>query len=205
MSRDETRDVEIVAFIDALPNLVRIGQTKIVEDFLKKKFEESLPSKIANYGRLPYLIVQLGPFYSLIRESRDLFVDEYYRATVALCGMTVEALCIAIAEERVSDESLKKQLTDPSKYCREKIELLKKYFRIPKSASLLHRVLDIRREYLHLHKTRVLPEEVLECIKSLHLAVIAEYGLVLAEGGKVRFATNEDFEQLATMTGLRLG
>jgi hypothetical protein len=118
--------------------------------------------------------------------------------------MTAESLCITIAEERVKDELLKKQLTDPSMDCRKKIEPLKKYLRIAKSASLLHQVLDIRKEYLHLHKTRVLPEEVLKCINTLHLAVIAEYGLVPAEEGKVRFATKEDIEQLAKKMGIRL-
>lgn len=204
MSGDETKDIEIIASIDFLPNLVKLGQTKIVKDFLRKRFKNSLPSKIARYGELPYLIIRLGPFNSLIREARDLYVDEYYRAAVALCGMTVEAFCTTIAKERVKDESLKKQLTDPSMECRKKIEPLKKYMRIAKSASLLHRVLDIRKEYLHLHKTRVFPEEVLKCINTLHLAVIAEYGLVPAEEGKVRFATKEDIEQLARKMGIQL-
>lgn len=204
MSGEKTKDIEITAFIDSFPNLVRMGQTKMVEDFLKKKFEDSLPSKISRYGKLPALFIRLGPFYSLIQEARNLYVDEYYRAAVALFGMTVESLCIAIAKERVKDESLKKHLIDPSEKCRKKIESLKKYLRIAKSASLLHRVLDIRKEYLHLHKVRVRPEEVLECINTLHLAVIAEYGLVPAEGGKFRFATKEDIERLARKMGIRL-
>jgi hypothetical protein len=178
--------------------------TKTVEDYLRKKFENALISKIARYGRLPYLMVRLGPFNSLIRETRNLYVDEYYRAAVALCGMTAESMCISIAEERVTDESLKSQLTDPSMDCRKKIEPLKKYLRMIKSASLLHRVLDIRKEYLHLHKTRILPEEVLECMNTLHLAIIAEYGVVPAEKGKVRFATKEDIAQMAKEMGISL-
>lgn len=204
MFGDETKDVKIVVSVDFLPNLVRLGQTKMVEDFLREKFKNGLPSKIARYGKLPYLMVQVGSFNSLIREARNLYVDEYYIAAVALSGMTAESLCISIAEERVKDKSLEKQLTDPSIPCRKKIEPLKKYLRTSKSASLLHRVLDIRKEYLHLHKTRVLPEEVLKCINMLHLAVIAEYGLVPAEEGKVRFATKKDVEQLAKKMGIRL-
>ena len=204
MLGDETKDVKIVVSIDFLPNLVRLGKTKIVEDFLREKFKNGLPSKIARYGKLPYLMVQVGSFNSLIREARNLYVDEYYRAAVALSGMTAESLCITIAEERIKDESLKKQLTDPSMDCRKKIKPLKKYLRIAKSASLLHRVLDIRNDYLHLHKIRVLPEEILKCINMLHLAIIAEYGLVPAEEGKVRFATKEDVKQLAKKMGIRL-
>jgi len=60
---DNRKDVEIAAFIDTLPNLIRMGQTKIVENFLKQRFEKNLPEKIARYGKLLYLIVQLGPFY----------------------------------------------------------------------------------------------------------------------------------------------
>jgi len=74
--------------------------------------------------------------------------------------MTVESLCIAIAEERIGDESLKKQLTNPFIDCRKKIEPLKKYLRIAKSASLLHKVLDIRKDYLHLHEKRANPKEI---------------------------------------------
>jgi len=204
MSKDETKDVKILVSVDFLPNLVRLGQTKVVEDFLREKFENELPSKIARYGELPYLIVQVGSFNSLIREARNLYVHEYYRAAIALSGMTAESLCISIAEGRVKDEPLKKQLTDPSIPCRKKIEPLKRYLRIAKSASLLHRILDTRKEYLHLHKTQVIPEEILKCINTLHLAVIAEYGLVPAEGGKVRFATKKDIEQLAKRMGIRL-
>jgi len=204
VSGDKTEDKEIVVTIDFLPNLVRLGQAEMVADFLRKKFERNLPFKIARYGKLPYLIVQPGSFNSLIREARMLYIDEYYSAAIALCGMTVEALCTAIAEERVKEKPLKKQTTNPSTDCRKKIRLLDKYLRIPESASLLHQVLDIRNEYLHLHKTQVLPEDVLKCINTLHLAVIAEYGFVPAVGGKVRFATKEDIEQMAKQMGLSL-
>jgi len=204
MSKGKTEDTEIMVFIDTLPNLIRMGQTKIVEDFLRKKFEDTLTSKIARYGKLQYLLVKLGPFNSLIQEARSLYVNEFYRAAVALCGMTVEALCIAIAEERVKNESLKKKLTDPSEKCRKKIRLLKNYLKMDKSASLLNRVLNIRKEYIHLHVTRVVPKEVLRCINTLHLAAIAEYELVPAERGKVRFATKKDVEQLARKLGIRL-
>lgn len=204
MSEGETKDIEIMASLDTLPSLIRMGMTKTAEDFLRRQFEESLSIKIARYGELPDLFIRLRSFDSLIREARALYVDEYYRAAVALCGMTVEALCIAIAEERVKEEYLKKQMINPSVDCRKKIKPLKKYLRIAKSASLLHQVLDVRKEYLHLHKTRVLSEDALKCINTLHVALIAEYGLVPADRGKVRFATEEDVEQIARKIGLPL-
>jgi len=198
VTRDSKEDREITVFVDTLPNLIRMGQTKIVEGVLKERFEKNLPEKIARYGRIPYLIVQLGPFNSYLHEARNLYIDEYYRGAVALCGMTVEALCYTLAMERVNDdESLKKQLTDPSEDCRKKIELLKKYLRIEKSSSLLHQVLDARREIIHLHKKQVLSEGVLDCINKLHLAVIAEYGLIPAKEGKVSLVSEEYVDGLA--------
>ena len=170
MVDEKTKDVEIMVSIDTLPNWIRMGQVKIAEDFLKKKFEESLPDKIERYGKLPYLLIQLREFNSLIQEVRTLYVNGYYRAAVALCGMTAEAICIAIANERVKNKSLKKHLVDPSKNCRKKIRLLKDFFKNAKSTSWLHQVLDTRMEHIHLHKTRVIPEEILKCINKLHLA-----------------------------------
>lgn len=198
--------MRIVASVDFLPNLVRLGQTKTVEDILRKKFENNLPSKITRIGKLQILMhtCMNAPFASLITEARGLYVDEYYRAAVASCGMTVESLCIAIAKERIKDKSLKMRLKNASIPCRDKIKPLKKYLKIAKSASLLHQVLDVRKKYLHLHETQVLPEEILKCINTLHLAVIAEYGLVPANGGKVRFTTKEDVEKLAKEMGIRL-
>jgi len=198
---NRTDDKEIEMFIDFLPNWIRLGQVTKVQEILRKKFDVTLPSKIARYGELPTLHVQVKLFHSLIREARSLYVNEYDRGAIALCGMTVEALCIAIAEDRVKDEQLKRELTNPRKKIREKIERLKKYFRISKSASWLHQVLDIRRDYLHLRKTRVLSSDVLECINRLHLAVLAEYGLFPAGDGKWRYATEEDIVQFAKRLG----
>ena len=205
MPEESREDFEVVAFIDALPNLIRMGQTKEIESILRKRFEKNLPRKVARYGELQHIFIKFGPFNSLMQEARSLYVDQYYRAAVALCGMTVEALCIAIAEETANNESLKEKLTDPSEKCRKKIRLLKNYLKVDKSASLLNQVLNIRKKYIHLHETRVVPEEVLRCINTLHLAVFAEYGLVPAEGGKVRFATKKDVEQHAGKLGMRLG
>ena len=200
MTDNRTEDKEIEMFIDFIPNLVRQGQVTEVERILRKRFDEALPSKIARYGEIPALHIQVKLFHLLIREARGLYVDQYDRGAIALCGMTVEALCIAIAEDRVEDEQLKRELTNPQKKIREKIERLKKHFRIPKSVSWLHQVLDIRRDYLHLHKTYVPSGDVLECINRLHLAVLAEYGLFYGDG-KWRYATEEDIVQFAKRLG----
>lgn len=45
-------------------------------------------------------------------QPRFLFMDGYSEAVVALCGMTVEALCISVAEDRVPEGMLKNKLLD---------------------------------------------------------------------------------------------
>ena len=147
----------------------------------------------------------MGKFQPLFHQARSLYIDGYYEAAVALCGMTVEALCISIAEDRVTDEALKNKLIDPNnENVRCKINDLRNYFKVIKSASLLHQVLDIRNNYLHLHKTEVIPENVLECINKVHLILLAEYGLIPAGKGKVRFSTKEDVEKRAKNMGIKL-
>ena len=65
---------------------------------------------------------------------------------------------------------LRDKLLNPSNNVREKIELLK-YFNVDVTASLLHQVLDIRNEYLHLRK-KATPAIVLDCLCKLYLAVL---------------------------------
>ncbi len=202
MTEGNDKKEEILVFIDSLPDLVRIGQINVVKDFLRKRFEQTLSDRIARYGMLPSLLVRLEPFNSLVQEMIDLYVNDYHRSAIALCGMSVEALCITIAEERVTNEKLKQELIDPSGEIRKKIESLREYFRIQKTASLLHRVLDIRKEYIHLHRTKILLQEVSECIKKTHLAIVFEYGLLPTEAGKARFVTQEDVENLEKLIGL---
>jgi len=68
--------LRIEASIDFLPNLVRLRQTKTVEDILRKKFENNLPSKITRIGTLQILMhtCKEASFNSLIRETRYLYV-----------------------------------------------------------------------------------------------------------------------------------
>lgn len=127
------------------------------------------------------MVVETG-FGTYSGQPRFLFIDGYLEAVVALCGMTVEALCISVAEDRVPEGMLKNKLLDPKERVRSKIKRLKKYFKGDYSTSLLGNVLDIRNKYLHLHKIRFGQKDVLECINKLHLVLLAEY--VLLPGGR---------------------
>lgn len=130
-------------------------------------------------------------------------MDGYFVAAVALCGMAVEALCISVADEKVPSGVSKNEILDPSENVRNKIGLLEKYFKVDTTASLLHQVLDIRKDYLHLHK-KATPEIALECICRLHLAVLGEYGVIPDSQGKVRYSTKKDVEETARKMGILL-
>jgi len=199
-----SKDKEVIAFLDFVPNHVKMGLTTTAENALKMFFDRDLSNRVSRWGKLPSESIQIRRFEPLFRQARSLYIDGYYEAAVALCGMTVEALCISIAEDRVIDTILKGKLVDPNNTdIRGKIEDLKNYLRVVKSAPLLHQILDIRKDYLHLHETQVIPEKVLECINKLHLVVLAEYGLV-PDKEKFRFSTKEDVEERAKKMGIKL-
>ena len=197
------KDLDKEYFVDFIPNLIKQGHAEYAEEFLQKRFKRKLPHCVARWGELPPVTVRVKIFEQLFRQARDLYIDGYFEAAVALCGMTVEALCISIAEERVPEGSFKDKLTDPEKSARNKIKLLRPYFRVDKSKSLLNQILDIRNHYLHLHEMDIDPKEVLECINKLHLVVLAEYGLIPTRG-KFRRSTKEDIVERAKRMGITL-
>lgn len=193
---------ETLAFIDFVPNLIRLGHKEDARQHLQKKFEQDLDFSISRWGQLPSQLVRIKSFEPLSTEARSLYIDGHFAATIALCGMAVEALCISVAEERVQNGNSKKMLLDPNVSVRDKIEPLKEYFKIDRTPSLLHQVLDIRKDYLHLHKT-VTADIALECLRKLHLAILGEYGLVPDKEGKVCHPTLKDVLEIAEIMKIR--
>lgn len=199
----DSTDYEIIVFVDYIPNNIELGST-IAENMLKSAFNKSLHEKISRWGQLPVEAIQIRSFGPLFIQARTLYIEGYYEAAIALCGMTVEALCITIAEDRVVTDKLKVELIDPTNSnIRGKIRKLKKYLRVQKSASFFHQILDIQRKYLHIHERKINPENALECINLLHLAILAEYGLVPGIG-KYRNAKISDVEERAKKMGIIL-
>lgn len=190
--------------IDFIPNQIRQGVTRFAEGALKERFERKLPRCIARWGKLYAETIKVKPFELLFRQARFLYIDGYLEAVVALCGMTVEALCISIAEDRIPEGPVKNKLIDPKNWASNKIEPLKKYFKGDYSASFLRDVLGIRRKYMHLHKTHADSNDVLQCVHKLHLVLIAEYGIVPGEGGRFRPSTKKDVEESARHMGIAL-
>ncbi len=44
----------------------------------------------ARLSDLPPLLIEVGPYCSLLREARDVFVDGHFYACVAMCGISLE-------------------------------------------------------------------------------------------------------------------
>lgn len=110
---DSYKGTEATVFLDTIPNLIRLKQTQLAESFLKQRFQEELAQRIDRWGQLPYQLVQIKYFESFATQARSLYIDGYFVAALALCGMAVEALCISVAEERIHDGVLKNRLIDP--------------------------------------------------------------------------------------------
>jgi len=192
---------ELEAFTDTIPNLLKLGREQEVEDILLSEFEGKLPMMLRRYRNLHYLLFKTGRrFLQFLLEARKLYIEGFDWATVALCGMTVEAICISIINERITDSTQRKKLLELD--CRKQIENLKEKLRIIKSGSLMHQILDVRNDYVHLKKEIPDPKEVLACLNKLHLVVIAEYGLVPWKNGKARLSKDEDLKGFAMKMGL---
>lgn len=200
---NSSKGIELTVYLDYIPNLIKSGITEPAENYLKNRFQEELTKCIVRWGQLPTQLVQIKYFEPMSTQARSLYINGYFVAALALCGMAVEALCISVANERVQDEELKKKLLDPSGDVRKKIEQLEEFFKIEETVSLLHQVLDIRKEYLHLHK-KVTSEIALECLEKLHLAVFGEYGLIPYGQSGTRYTTKKDVEEAAKRMGVLL-
>lgn len=126
-SSNSSQDKEIMAYLDSIPFLIKSGQTNLAKNHLEQQFQAKLTDCITRWGQLPTQLVQIKYFEPLSTQARSLYIDGYFVAALALCGMAVEALCISIANERVQNGTLKNMLMNPSEPVRDKIESLKIY------------------------------------------------------------------------------
>ena len=110
-------DKEITVFLDTIPALIGMGNTQLARDYLQELYRDRVEPAVERWGHLPPELVHIRHFEPLSTQARSLCCDGYFTATVALCGMAAEALCISVAEDRVLDLSLKAQMTDPPQRC----------------------------------------------------------------------------------------
>jgi len=198
----ETKGYHYVdVFIDGLPGLLKSGREQEVREILSSEFEKKLPMMLQRYKNLHFLMFRtVGIFLQFLYEARKLYIEGFDWAAVALCGMGVEAICISIINERTEDITIRKKLLEMD--CRRQIENLKDKLRITKSGSLMHQILDVRNDYVHLDRKIPIHEEVLTCLNKLHLVIIAEYGLVPWKKDMVRPSDYQDLKRFAVKMGL---
>jgi hypothetical protein len=86
------------AYADFQPNTAKLE----LRDKLSKNSQEQIPElpsgvlgepsqdRLARLSQLPPLLMEDGPYCSLIREAREVFVDDHFYACVAMCGISFE-------------------------------------------------------------------------------------------------------------------
>ena len=88
------------AFADFRPNEARL-QLGGSWPKAKQEHPQELPAdtteedtiahqELLRLSQLPPLLIEAGPYCSLIREARDVFVDGHFYACVAMCGISLE-------------------------------------------------------------------------------------------------------------------
>ena len=88
------------AYVDFRPNDAKL---RLSEELSKGSQEQpaELPSgamdeksfahdKYERLSQLPPLLIEVGPYCTLLREARDVFVDGHFYACVAMCGIAFE-------------------------------------------------------------------------------------------------------------------
>ncbi len=195
----------IIAFIDTVPNLIRIlpRGRESARIFLQNEFTAKLDSMIDRYGSLGYLLFSAeAEFVTLVIEARRLFVQGFQRGAVALCGTAVEFICDHVIRNRVSTEQDRNNLL--SLDFRRQVEKLKeaRKFRSTRTGSVMHQIFDIRNDYVHPRGVTIDEKRVHRAIQMLNLLVVAEFGLVPGEGGRARTSTEDDVTFFARELGL---
>ena len=79
------------AYADFRPNAAK---HELNEELLKGLLEQGnspfARDKLERLAQLPPLLMEDGPYCGLFREARDVFVDGYFYACVAMCGISFE-------------------------------------------------------------------------------------------------------------------
>lgn len=92
-------------------------------------------------SQLPPLLIEAGPYCSLLREARDVFVDEHFYACVAMCG---------ISFERFQRDKAKPHGATPRHKIWEIRDILKEHkVLLPGTLALCEKMADMRNEYAH--------------------------------------------------------
>lgn len=139
------------AFIDFMPNHAKL---QLSEESLKdsqnppKELSHDLMNenssarhKNMRFSQLPPLLIEAGPYCDLLREARDVFVDGYFYACVAMCGISLE---------RFQRDKAKLYGAKKTHKARTVRNMLKENNAIsPETLTLCNKMADLRNNYAH--------------------------------------------------------
>lgn len=194
----------IESFVDFLPGHIRHFGKDSQRQTLLQRYEGQLDSTLYRYSMLNDLMiyVQDGKYLELILETRDDFIHGRYWSMVALCGMTIEAMCKDIAKIRGEEEAFVKKIQDQD--VRNNIEDLREggYFWLPCTPGMMHRIHDIRIEYVHVKLEKPEEKQMFECLMLTNFVMLAEFGMQPGDKGKVIRVDREYLDRIAKSTGV---
>jgi hypothetical protein len=97
--------------------------------------------KYERLSQLPPLLIEVGPYCKLLREARDVFVDGYFYACVAMCGISFERF--QRDKAKPYDATRNHKMPQVRKILQENRVLS------PETLVLCKSMADLRNEYVH--------------------------------------------------------
>ncbi|MEN6575404.1 MAG: hypothetical protein ABFD90_03595 [Phycisphaerales bacterium] len=185
--RDQTQD----AYADFRPNTARLHVSKGSRNDSEGRNPESSPGVIderslahrryERLSRLPPLLIEVGPYCLLLREARDVFVDGYFYACVAMCGISFERFQ---RDRATSCGATRRHHMGEVRSMLEKNGVLQ-----PEALVLCEKMANLRNDYAHGYGLR--PEEdALKAIEWMHCFIDRETNLmrdyVIVDGMLIR-------------------
>jgi hypothetical protein len=145
-----------LAYADFRPNSAKHELGKELKKYSQVQ-RTKLPShdRLERLAQLPPLLMEDGPYCGLIREARDVYVDGYFYACVAMCGISFERF--------QRDKAAPYGATKEDKMWKVTNILAVKKALLPETFKLCNNMKDLRDKYAHGHGMN--PEQ--DSLKSL--------------------------------------
>lgn len=167
------------AYIDFSPNAAKRDLREELSEVSQKQVTE-LPSgtlgenslthdTLERLSQLPPLLIEDGPYCGLIREARDVFVDGYFYACVAMCGISLERF--------QRDKAEPYGATRTHKMNQVRSILQKNRVLSPKTLSLCKNMAGLRNDYAHGHGLNP-KEDALKALSWMHSFLDSETNLM---------------------------
>ena len=172
------------AYADFRPNTAKIelreepskDSKEQSSGLLSSALGESPYNRLERLSQLPPLLMEDGPYCRLMREARDLFVDGYFYACVAMCGISLERF--------------QRDKAAPFRAARKKIEEVRRILQknkvlLPETLDLCKKMAKLRDKYAHGRGANP-KEDALKALAWMHSFIDNETSLMrhyaIAEG-----------------------